>query len=179
MPDASLPRAKRARSLTIVGTVDVVFAALGLILSSVLGMVVVVLSIAAAWHLWSTRKIGGDPDFRSLFASGILTLVSIGFVSTLADSLLLATGIQLLRRSGVARPLAIGYAVLISVLGAMDVWLANQLPVPAWAGVLAALLSPAFALAQAAAFFVVPSWRALNQTRLPSAPAEPSVSPAA
>ena len=159
-----MPPSGRAVSLTIVGVLDVVIGSLGLVLAEILALAAGVLLwiLCVAWF-WGEAESPWSVSRAVLRASDGYALAAIlPFASVLADACLIATGVRLLDRSGKASRLAIVYACLIVPLAAVDVSIARHSPYGAGYLIALSLLTPALALAQVAAFYVVPSWRALT-----------------
>lgn len=164
MPDATLPGAKRSRSVTIAGFLDIALGAMGLIAATLLAMVIGFVAWFVAVAQWLTFYFEGHflvaPDL-AFHPGAILGYVALGLVSVFADACLFATGIQLLDRSRNARRSAFLFAVAIVPLGAIDIVI-SRLGGDAQPLLLAfALPIPIYSVAQFAAFFALPSWRAL------------------
>jgi hypothetical protein len=174
MPEAALPGRRRARSMTVAGIVDVVIGGLGLVVG---GLVAAGIGLALAVVVVMQRSTidFGDPPSPVGGISAAGTLLMLGppvLFSVLADAWLLATGIQLLRRTRGARRSAIVYACLVVPLGVIDCALAgSHVFGGGWILRGIVLLMPAYALVQVIACFVVPSWRASLDQDSPSAPA--------
>jgi len=163
MPDAGLPGARRARSLTIAGGLDVALGLLGLSLATLLALVAgMLLWIVALAKGWNSLNDFRTPAEAMIAVSGGVALGGIlPLASVLADALLVVTGVRLLARSRGARRAAIAYACLIIPFGVVDLAIVRHSPIGGpilWA---LALFSPIHAIAQLAAFFILPSWRAL------------------
>lgn len=164
MPDASLPDAKRARSLTIAGILDIVLGSLGLAVACLGTLVIGVMLCVILWQRASSPPAEAllTKDAGILVAGPIIGHGLLILASALADAWLVATGLQLLRRSRYARRSAITFACLMVPLGAIDVGIASRSGEARWLVLALVLPLPTYAVAQLAAFFVVPSWRALN-----------------
>jgi hypothetical protein len=166
MPDANPPGAKRPRSMTVAGILDVVIGGLGLLAAGLSTLAAGVVLTCIAWSRATnppTRvHISESPGLA--VAGPTLVLLGIVLASTLADAWLVATGIQLLRRARSARTCAFVHAGSMIVLGIGDILLAGR--AGEWRWILLPLVfpQPIYALAQVAAFYTVPSWKALITT---------------
>ena len=103
-----------------------------------------------------------SPEAGIALSGSIVVLGLFILVSVLADAWLVATGIQLLRRSRYARRSAITFACLMAPLGAIDLRIASHSGESQWILLSLVALLPVYALAQVVAFFALPSWRAIT-----------------
>ena len=167
MPDASPPAVRRTRSLTIAGIVDVVIGGLGVTVAVVMTPVIGLALYRSVALAGSNPPRGGHVASEAGIAVGgaILVLAYFIYASAFADAWLLATGINLLRRSPRARGTALVHASLMLVLGTIDVCIASHAGAWRWIALACVLPLPIYAVAQFAAFFVVPSWKALNESK--------------
>ena len=169
MLDAELPRSKWAGSLAVAGTLDVVLGGFGLLMAYFIAIAVGVAVWAFASVAWSHFLFQGafpfDPESGPLAVVVLLTSGAFILASILADYCLLVMGIQLLQRSPRARRSAFILVGLMLPLGTLDVLAASQFGTARWFALAFVLALPVYSIAQLAAFYVLPSWRALVARR--------------
>ena len=150
--------------MTIAGILDIVLGGLGLAVACVATLVIGIMLFGIALKRASSPPAELHHEaVASLSMAQLLIVPALEIVvSALADAWLIATGLQLLGRSRIARRSAITFACLMVPLGVLDIGAASRYGDLSWILLVLVLPLPIYAVAQVAAFFLLPSWKALN-----------------